>query len=230
MSSSNSNSYSNSYSYGIYNTSTGLVYIGLKDGNINKESITIEADIGMYNSQGKLSWYDGTVIYTTRLLQGSVTEIEDNAQIVENDGKGYLQIVESIEWIQNVTTGKQYRDLQTAIEETNVQDTLQVLEDYTQYEEVIINEEKQIVLDFNGKTVTTYGSLCNQGELQITDNFGNGMMISQVGTTMIRNTGTLEVRGGMVSSSDSITGGYSSTCGISNNGEGRVTISRRNCF
>lgn len=112
---------------------------------------------------------------------------------MENAGEGYLEIVESVECIQNTTTGKKYTDLQIAINETNLQDTLQVLQNYQQNEEINIAEGKHIVLDLNGKTVTTYVSTRNQGKLQIIDSVENGTIISQVGTAIIQNTGIVEI-------------------------------------
>ena len=112
---------------------------------------------------------------------------------MENAGEGYLETVEHIEWIQNTANGNRYTDLQIAVDEANPQDTLQLIQDYTQSEEVHLVEGKQIVLDLNGKTVTTYGSIKNQGELTIIDSIGNGMMCSTLGTSIIYNTGSVEV-------------------------------------
>ena len=189
MSSSN-----NSLEYGIYNEGAGTISIGTKDAYIHKDVVTIEAKYGMRNYLGKLYWYDGTFIYNTLLLEGNITEIEDYAKIIENEGEGYLEIItEPIEWIQNTTTQKTYSDFQIAINETNERCTLQVIQDYTQCEAVNIQEEKHIILDLNGKTVTTYGSIWNQGTFLITDSVGNGTMTSQVGTIMIQNAGTVEM-------------------------------------
>ena len=70
---------------------------------------------------------------------------------------------------------------------------MQILQDYTQYEEVEIVDNKNINLDVNGKTVTTYGSIRNQGILNIFDSAENGTITSHVGTVIIYNTGVVEV-------------------------------------
>lgn len=178
----------------IRNEHQGSIVVGVKDGNIENDKIKMQSNsCGIYNPEGKIYWYDGAIQYSKEIITGTITEIEDRTQILENEGTAYLEIIDAIEWIQNLETGKKYTDLQVAIDETNENDTLQVMQNYTQYEEVIIGAEKNSILDLNGNTINTYGTIRNQGKLLINDSKGNGMITSPVSTTIIQNTGRIEI-------------------------------------
>ena len=76
----------------------GTLYIGEKDGTINTSSPMISGKKNGVNSSGTFNFYDGTIKGMTSAIAGTVTEIEDNATIVEQmDGSynvKYLNISE----------------------------------------------------------------------------------------------------------------------------------------
>jgi len=97
--------------------------------------------------------------------------------------------------LENQNTGKKYIDLQQAIDEGKGKETIKVLQNKQQNISIIIPENKDIILDLNGNTISTYGTIKIIGNLEITDATSNGKIESHIVDVIIKNegVGTVEV-------------------------------------
>ena len=91
-----------------------------------------------------------------------------------------------------------YPTISEAIASANSGDTIKVLENITQEEEINIDSTKNIILNLNGKTITStaINTIKNQGTLTIT---GNGIIKNEVENgTVINNAGVLNMENGVI--------------------------------
>ena len=91
-----------------------------------------------------------------------------------------------------------YSTISEAIASANSGETIKILEDMSLSEEVIIETDKNIILDLNGKTITSTSSntINNEGTLTIT---GNGIIKNEVENgVVIYNTGILNIENGVI--------------------------------
>jgi len=180
---------------GIYNESTGSILLGEKNGQTEKERLIIEGkEVALYNGTGNIYWYGGTLKYTDQALCGSITEIEKSTEIKEVNGECYLEKVESVEWLQNQKTGKRYIELQQAIEEGKEKETIKVLQNNQQSTKTMIPENKDIILDLNGHTISTYGTIEVIGNLELIDITNEGKIESHTLSKLIENKGTGNIK------------------------------------
>jgi len=204
--------------------STGTVTIGTKDGIVKGDSpvITGNSDntttyYGITNDGGQLYFYDGTIKGATAAINGTITEIEENTELlISTDENNYevaqLQTVEG-----NVASvnGIEYATLQKAIDacSENVQTMIQILRNSV-VASAKIESNQNIEIDLNGKTLTQYNTITNNGTLQIIDNStSKGGSITSYQRTAIQNNGNLTFTSG------TITG---NTYGISNSGTASI--------
>jgi len=143
----------------------------------------------IYNIEGKLCWYGGRFKYKNQAIYGSVTEIEKNTEIVEVNAEGYLERIEDTEWLQNQNTGEKYSDLQQAIEVAKEYETIKVLRNKQQSISTIIPQNKDVILDLSGNTISTYGTIEVVGNLEIEDTENNGKIESYTVDAVIKNKG-----------------------------------------
>ena len=148
-------------------------------------------EYGIENVEGIVNWYDGKIVYSEQSIHGNIMEIDENTEIIEQHGDAYLETKEQEDMIQNVNTGKRYTDLQQAIDEANEKETLQVMKSYQQISLVTILEQKEIILDLNGNTITTFRNIYNKGNLTIIDSKENGYLQSHTVEKLIENEGNL---------------------------------------
>ncbi len=190
---------------GIENVSTGIINIGTKDNNVSIENPSIQGNsYGVENLTGTLNFYDGIIKGKTNSIYGNITEIESgtNIKIVEGEYEEAYLSLESVVEIDGVG----YTSIQAAadsIPENSAQKTIKVITTILEVgiEDTII-ENKDIILDLNGNTVTSPKTMANTGTLKIIDssvdktgviNFNRSGTVDNY-TVLIRNTGTLEIQ------------------------------------
>ena len=199
--------------YGIYNNSTGTINIGEDNGIINQTNPSITgllnysygsyAAYGLYNIEGTLNFYDGTIT-GNEFSEGTITQIPSNAEITFTKEKssitGFLtEFSGPVAEINGVT----YNTLQEAFDsvEDNQENvtTVKLLRDITILNEEnrpIITENKNIYLDLNGYAITANNpsGIDNKGKLEI----GNKLPVPSIsikdlianGTYYFENDGT----------------------------------------
>ena len=246
------NSYAGSKdeSYGIYNISTGNIVIGIKNDFIilqnepiiiGRNSTTLNS-YGIYNPNGTLKYYDGTIKGTTRAIYGNISELENltelNISSETIDSKEYEVLT-----LQQITTnvvrvnGTEYDSIEKAIKACGTtESTIEILRDSDPGATVIIEENQNITIDLKGYTINNYTELQNKGTLKIKDTSSGqtGKVVGMIGIA-ISNTGTMELQSGSIADSGygikntgtlNITGGKieNTTYGIYNDSNGNVTI------
>ncbi len=73
----------------------------------------------------------------------------------DKDNTNIAYLVENKNFIKNLTTNKEYLNLQTAIDEVDNEDTLQLTSDSNLSYEVTINDGDKFIIDFNGYSLAT---------------------------------------------------------------------------
>ena len=231
--------------YGIYNSITGTITIGTKGDGIvgtNEPSIVVTStrDDGyvIYNTKGIANFYDGIIQSNTKIVYGGVTEIENNCKIIEDEQNGYKRVylselTDEEYIIENLSSRKQYTNIKDAINDvTDNENKLKILKDFTLETGFIIPEDKSVILDLNGRTISnTYFLITNYGNLEITDSMENGKIENE--NTILQNSenGNLSITGGEISSSSSeginvfAYGIYNSSTGIINVTGGKISSS-----
>lgn len=209
----------------------GTLNYGIKgdtdsDGNLNvsKENPIINvSDIGIdVTSKGIFNFYDGKVIGNTA-ISGIVNEIEDGYQIIseQNESKE-IKYLDKKMIVKNLSTEKEYSDLQDAINNASNKDTLQLINSVIIMLSDTINipSDKDIVLDINDKKIDINNSavINNLGTLKITDStntkdsdnnivYGNGK-IQTLNKQLFENSGTLTLDTVVLESGDNNTGNF----------------------
>jgi len=205
--------------------STGTVTIGTKDGSMKGDSPVItgnytdrEVYYGIVNNGGQLYFYDGTIKGKTAAINGTITAVEDNTELLISTGENNYEVaqLQTVEGKVASVKGIEYATLQKAIDacSENTQTTVQILRNSVVTGAEIKNNQN-IEIDLNGKTLTQYKAITNNGTLQIVDNSATelGSITSYQGTG-IQNNGNLTFVSG------TITG---NTYGISNSGTVNIT-------
>ena len=185
-----------SATYGIRNNSSSAkITLGTKLGEITNE-IQIKSTIfaGIYNkANGTVNYYDGVIKGVKGSFIGSITEIKDGKQIEitqEVSGTSTLEVSKLVAE-DNVAqvNGIGYLSLEGAINACgSEQTTIKILKDFVMTNEDVVVTSKNIILDLDGHTITTYANsivITNNGTLKIT---GNGTINSK-GQGIIENTG-----------------------------------------
>ena len=220
----------NYHAYGIYNDGTGTVTIGENGGEVSTSLPRITAtgttnSYGIYNTKGILNFYDGIVTGTEGYaIYNLISDQEEGYEVIKeiNEDGTESATLQKLEIAQIVSTGKKYYHLQDAIDEIgDNKETVQILRNAslsTTTEKLVINENKNVVIDLNGKTVEVgnINTIQNDGTLEIMDsskteeNEAKGAFINVVpGTsdeykTLITNNGEMKLTEGTLK----ITGDY----------------------
>ena len=200
----------------------GTIALGIK-GDMSGEELNVSQTnpeikstngIGVLNT-GTFNFYDG-IVKGTSAISGSVNEVEDGYDVViGKEDTLETKYLDKVPILKNTTKSKEYYDFDSAISDASAGDTLQVMRNITVLatsEPTTISQDKNIILDINGKTITTGNELFmkNEGTLTIKDSQnqldGNGYIESGTGEIIstsgkvIENNGTLEIDGGKLSS------------------------------
>ena len=160
--------------YGIYNEK-GILTLGENDEIVSKEVPEVTGGTYGVNNGSTFNFYDGIIKGSTNAINGTVESIADNREIAKTI-QDSLEIV-TLEEITPVARVKdvEYVDLQEAInacEES--EEIITILKDFdgmTFDESYIIDENKDIVIDLNGKNITYANEymIKNSGKLEIRD-------------------------------------------------------------
>ena len=216
---------------GLYNNA-GTVTIGTKDGNVEENTkINSTSSTGLYNTlEGKVYYYDGVITGKNNAIFGVITEIEEDTIVsLTKDGEIESAKLTGKEPIAQVGE-ETFTNLKDAILKCTdgVNMEITILKDFamTDGQTVTINENKDIVLNLNGKTITLLTknkAITNNGKLTITDNTEekNGQFTLRAGG-LIENTGTFTMEEGTIN--QSFGGLYNNYADIiKNSGEVKVT-------
>ncbi|MBE5805735.1 MAG: hypothetical protein E7313_03375 [Clostridiales bacterium] len=161
---------------GILNAAgSGLLIVGNKDKNVHIDNPHISGvTYGVYND-ATFNFYDGIIEGATdKSMFGKVAEVEDEYTIVKtNENNRQTAILEKLPIMENVSTGKKYYTLQSAIDDCgqNVE-TLKLLRSVSIVStdpSMIISEDKDIVFDLNGYSIEAgnQNTIENSGKLEI---------------------------------------------------------------
>lgn len=168
-------------SSGVCNYSTGTVTIGIKDGDVSQEEPNIIGKThGIYNyTTGIVNYYDGSITgATNQSIYGNINEVEQEYDIVKTTDtslKTETAQLKSIPIIINTTTNTEYYNIKDAISDIQEHGNLQLLRNATilsTVDTIIINNDKNVVLDLNGYTLSVGKEdlIQNLGILEIIDN------------------------------------------------------------
>ena len=199
---------------GITNNNGGTINIGTKDGTVNKESPIIKSssDNGIYNGNGTLNFYDGTIKGKTA-ISGTINDIEENYDIIKQTENGLEVKYLGREYAAQIeSTGEKYYTLKEAIDAvTNTSETVKLLRDITTLptaETITITDDKNIVLNLNGNVINQGNEvlITNNGTLKFKgsdEDNNDGSIISSSGT-IIENNGIFTIEKGTFSSTKTL--------------------------
>ena len=185
----------------IYNGS-GTITIGKKDGNTDEEiEITNMSQTSINNTNGTVNYYGGVIKGKIAFI-GKINDIEENAHIEVNveDGLEVMRLIDNGNAAAEVVGGNTYASLNAAIESCQEGENKQInlLKNIAIAEtnKIIVGENKDITINLNGYTITTYTSnyaITNNGKLKIIDNSeeANGKIDSRAYGIIINNINTI---------------------------------------
>jgi hypothetical protein len=151
--------------------------IGSNEGNIDITSPTIEGKLyGIYNPySGTVKFYDGILKGQTAAYYKTIDEfatdaiIYDDTETDENEVvKQTAYLIKKTNIIRNKETSEEYKDLSVAVNEASENDTLELIDDATIFEETTI-PNKTLTLDLAGYSMTINKKITNEANLTITD-------------------------------------------------------------
>ena len=181
-----------------------------------------------------LYFYDGIV----KKNISKPIEVE-NGYNVKVSTDGYYLVDTPV--IKNTTSNKEYNNIRSAVNEISNNDTLQLLDNVWIYTNKIdggiVNENKNMTFDINGKKIYTPNiPFINNGTVTIIDNASsgkidydspienNGTMNITSGNFAVTNNGIVNNNGGTVSGTNSSNGTFTQNSGIINSVENSGTI------
>ena len=184
--------------HGVYeNKSSGSIVLGVEDGQVSTTSpVIIGEQEGVHVDSGNFSFYDGIVKGKDYSYSGTVTKIEDS-YIVKDDTETIESNLYQIAYLTPETdflevNGVTFNSLTKAINAIETTGTIKVIENKITKSGATIPSGKNIVLDLNGKELTTSQPITNEGTLTIEDNDTNGIFSSTASYTFL-NKGTLNL-------------------------------------
>ena len=188
-----------SYGINIYNTNSVTLNIGDDDNNIDGSSPVIKGETyGVYYINGKVNFYDGIVKGQTASFNKTPTSLAANSSAIEDDEtideKNY-QITYLTPDVITVKNGeKEYKNLQTAIDEASNNDELKVVNNITAYYNIIVPNNKNITIDTNGYTLNCGKGIVNNGVLNIKNDSSNqGILKTNTSVAVVTNNGNLSI-------------------------------------
>ena len=207
------------------------VTLGIKgDSSVSTTDPMVNSGITATN----LYFYDGIIKSNTPKPK----EVE-NGYNVKVSTDGYYLVNTPV--IKNATSSKEYSNIRAAINELSNNDMLQLLDNvwiYTnEIDGGIVNENKNMTFDINGKNIyTTNTPFINNGTVTIIDNASsgkidydspienNGTMNITSGDFAVTNNGNINNNGGTISGTNSSSGIFTQNSGIMNSLENSGTV------
>lgn len=182
--------------YAVFNSSTGTINIGNKDGNINTDKPVLQGEqYAVAKNDGKINFYDGTLKGIYGGTKNGFSDIEESSEIIQStesiDEKEYKvlkleKVASNIAKVKvdNVAGEKQFNKLIDAInyaKQNGTKATIALLRNCTLVDKIVIDKDNSITFDLNNYTINAYvdsdSMLQNNGELTIT----NGKIVSDQG-------------------------------------------------
>ena len=221
--------------YGIYNEK-GILTLGENDEIVSKEVPEVTGGTYGVNNGSTFNFYDGIIKGNTNAINGTVESIADNREIAKTI-QDSLEIV-TLEEITPVARVKdvEYVDLQEAInacEES--EEIITILKDFdgmTFDESYIIDENKDIVIDLNGKNITYANEymIKNSGKLEIRDTSeeSSGKITGKISSFIDNLDGSeFKLSGGIINiASSSTTGVYAENGSIVEISGGKISLNK----
>ena len=169
--------------------------IGIDDGNINSNSPVIIGKTYGVSGGGKVNFNDGIVKGITGAFSSSPSSIGTDVDVVEDIemiGEDTYQITYATKLEVLVkNNSKEYKNLQTAINESSDGDELEIIRDVSTYYDVLIPAEKKVVIDTNGYTFNAAKGITNNGNLTIkNDCTDKGTLKTTSSGSVITNNGS----------------------------------------
>ena len=166
--------------------SAGTITIGEKIGEGKTEEpqttpIIKGTKYGIYqnNTNGKLYFYDGTVVGSNsyQAIYGKITDMEAGYDVITKEDTEEKTLIATLEKLPVAQIGEnKYYSLYEAVQaiEGTKETTITLLRDFnitTTGQSTQIGEGKNIIIDLNGKSITTVleNTIVNKGNLKITD-------------------------------------------------------------
>jgi len=230
---------SSSYSCGGLINATNLT-IGENDGVISEYPYIKNVSSGCGLKATNLYIYDGSITtYKNKAVMSSITEIEENSKInITTDGDNEtLSLVKAEDAVAQIGN-ETYTSLKSAVDAVKTGETIKILSDIYPIDNFELTNNN-FTIDLNSNKVRSFSSdslFNNAGELNVIDNSGNASgSINSVSSTILKNTGTLNVKNIGVNSINTInntgtlninnskissSGGYL----VTNNEESNMTI------
>ena len=207
----NSNIKSN-YKEAIMYNGSGKVIIGTNDGTITKDSSVIQGETYGITSTADIEFYDGVFKGQTAAMNVTGKVITPEGYDVVNNRETIGDKVYKTAYIGHgnySVDGLLYETLERAYTlgvTGTEQTTIKVEKSNIDNTPVTIAEDKNVVIDLNGKTITVNGittgaAITNAGTLELKDNVSSGAIkMSTAAATgsiyNVSNTGTLTVTSG----------------------------------
>ena len=222
------NTYNNTSTYyAINSTSTGTITIGTNDGTVSADKPEIQANsYGINALNGTVNFYDGIIKGKTEAIKSRQINIPENyvlhtETISDIEQTTLVGITPEASITKNGET-TYYNTIQEAINAYDESEII-ILRNISQLETISINQNKNISIDLNDKTIRVYDELAieNNGALKIEDNSTNNMgrITSSVGNIIQNNSnGIIEIARGTIN----VTGIIESA--INNVGTGTINI------
>ena len=187
--------------FGVSKGSTNALTLGKNDGTINIDSPVLKGDTyGLYITAGNVNFYDGILKGITDRYYGNLNALADHAQVFEDtevlDKKNFLTaylIAESDVAI-NINTGVSYGNLQSAINEVETNETIELLTNVPLYYDLTIPNNKTFTLNLKGYTISANKTITNNGNMTITNDAQTEASIKTSGSiSIINNKNTLNI-------------------------------------
>lgn len=169
--------------FGVINLRAGTIELGKNDETSGSNNVNITGNnIGILNVRGTLNYYDGT-IKGVNSIKGVITNIPNGKSIISSkDGNIETYSIGDITDVASITIDNdtiKYNSLNDAITavSNSSKTTIKLLKNVIIVPSniVTIDENKDIVLDLNGKEIRCHAeseNIINNGKLEIDDNIG----------------------------------------------------------
>ena len=185
--------------YGLSLTNGGT--IGTDDGTVVIDTPVIKGDsYGLNVNQGTLNFNDGILKGVQYSIQGEITNIPAGTQEFNDeeiiDGKTYQTkyLIQEKDLVYNVQKDKRYNNLQTAFDEADNYNVLELLTNIPIYYPVTNNNEHPFTLDLKGYSISTNKPIVNNGKLTLTDSTSTvGSLKTSSSINLISNTNEMTI-------------------------------------
>ena len=178
------------------------IEIGKDDGEIDQTTPKIIGDsYGIYNEAGDINYYDGILEGKVGTYNTTITNIPEGYSIKEDiDGEYIINYLETKNVVAKINE-KSYTNLESAINDSNSGDIINMINNDSEFTEITIPSDKDIVINTNGNIINCSKGITNNGKLTINnDNTEKGTLKTSGSASIINNNGTLIVQNNILSS------------------------------